>query len=415
MNLPLFIAKRYLFAKKSHNVINIISLISAIGIAIGTAALVVVLSVYNGFESLVKDIYSTYEADLVIEPAKGKFFDTQNERLEKLRKDDRIISISEVLEENIFISYAGRQRVAMLKGVDSVYTSNPRLYNSVREGEFSLIVKGVPHAVLGRDLARDLRVRTHFLDPLEIFYPSRGSDVSMVNPMASLNKEILFPSGIVSANQEIDKNYIFVSIDIARSLVTGSPSTHEVSSLEIITKEGVNNDPFKKDIENLLNTGEGEETAKYIIKNRYQQNETVYKMMSYEKVAIYMILLFIIIVVTCNIFSSLTMLIIEKEDDIHTLTSLGASKGLLTRLFVLEGWLITFIGMICGVVIGVILCYIQIHFGVIKMPGNFTISSYPVVLNILDILVTIVGVSLVGFVITSLPALKILPNLIEKK
>lgn len=404
MNLPLFIAKRYLFAKKSHNVINIISLISAVGIAIGTTALVVVLSVYNGFEGLVKDIYSTYESDLVISPAKGKFFSPNGEHFDRIRNDERVHSLSEVLEENAFVTYARKESIATIKGVDSVYLSNPKIHESIIEGEFALKVKGVDHAIVGRGLARDLGLRTRFLDPLIIYYPRRGEEVSVINPMASLSREILFPSGIVAADQSIDKRYIFLSIEKARSLL-GSPD--EVSSLEIIAQEGADVSSLQKDIRSWLGDG-------FIVKNRFQQNETVYKMMTYEKVAIYMILLFIIVVVSCNVLSSLTMLIIEKEDDIRTLSSMGAPKSMIRRIFVLEGWLVTFIGMVCGLVLGVVLCVIQQQLGIIKMPGSFIVSSYPVVINWVDILITFVGVSLVGFSITSLPAWKILPKLLEK-
>ena len=407
MNLPLFVAKRYLFAKKSHNVINIISLISAVGIAIGTTALVVVLSVYNGFEGLVKGIYSTYEADLVIEPARGKFFTPEGEGFDAVWGDERVKSVSEVLQENVFLTYAGRQSVAVLKGVDSVYLSKPHLDESVVEGEFALKVKGVDHAVVGRGLARELGLRPHFLDALEVYYPRRDADdiLLMMNPMASLSKEILFPSGVVKGDQNVEKSHLFVSIEKARSLLDCSG---EVSSLEIIIREGEDVDAVQAKFEEAL--GEG-----YMVKNRYQQNETIYKMMTYEKVAVYMILLFIIIVVSCNVFGSLTMLIIEKTDDIHTLESMGASHKLIRNIFALEGWLITFLGMICGVVLGVILCWIQQYFGVIKMPGSFIVNSYPVVVNWIDIVITVVGVSLVGFIITALPAWRVLPKLLAKK
>lgn len=407
MNLPLFVAKRYLFAKKSHNVINIISLISAVGIAIGTTALVVVLSVYNGFEGLVKGIYSTYEADLVIEPARGKFFTPEGEGFDAVWGDPRVESVSEVLEENVFLTYAGRQSVAVLKGVDSVYLSKPHLDESVVEGEFALKVKGVDHAVVGRGLARELGLRPHFLDALEVYYPRRDADdiLLMMNPMASLSKEILFPSGVVKGDQNVEKSHLFVSIEKTRSLLDCSG---EVSSLEIIIREGEDVDAVQAKFEETL--GEG-----YMVKNRYQQNETIYKMMTYEKVAIYMILLFIIIVVSCNVFGSLTMLIIEKTDDIHTLESMGASHKLIRNIFALEGWLITFLGMVCGVVLGVILCWIQQYFGVIKMPGSFIVNSYPVVVKWLDVVITLLGVSFVGFVITALPAWRVLPKLLAKK
>jgi ABC-type lipoprotein release transport system permease subunit len=295
----------------------------------------------------------------------------------------------------------------VLKGVDSVYLSKPHLDESVVEGEFALKVKGMDHAVVGRGLARELGLRPHFLDALEVYYPRRDADdiLLMMNPMASLSKEILFPSGVVKGDQNVEKSHLFVSIEKARSLLDCSG---EVSSLEIIIREGEDVDAVQAMFEGAL----GDE---YVVKNRYQQNETIYKMMTYEKVAIYMILLFIIIVVSCNVFGSLTMLIIEKTDDIHTLESMGASHKLIRNIFALEGWLITFLGMICGVVLGVILCWIQQYFGVIKMPGSFIVNSYPVVVNWIDIVITVVGVSLVGFIITALPAWRVLPKLLAKK
>jgi ABC-type lipoprotein release transport system permease subunit len=210
---------------------------------------------------------------------------------------------------------------------------------------------------------------------------------------------------VVKGDQNVEKNYIFVSIEKARALLD---TPGEVSSLEIIIREGEDVDAVQAKFEETL--GEG-----YMVKNRYQQNETIYKMMTYEKVAIYMILLFIIIVVSCNVFGSLTMLIIEKTDDIHTLESMGASHKLIRNIFALEGWLITFLGMICGVVLGVILCWIQQYFGVIKMPGSFIVNSYPVVVKWLDVVITLLGVSFVGFVITALPAWRVLPKLLAKK
>ncbi len=396
MNLPFFIAKRYLFAKKSHNVINIISLISAVGIAIGTTALVVVLSVYNGFESLVKEVYSTYEADLVIAPSSGKFFSPRSAEFEKVLGDDRIASVSQILQENVFATYASSQGIAVLKGVDSVYVSKPGIRNSVIDGKFELMFGQVPQAVVGRELAREMRISPRFVDPLEIYYPRRGSEVSLLNPMASLSKEVLFPAGIVSANQQVDENHIFVPIGVARRLLGCG---EEVSSLELAVRDPQCVDDLQRDIESVL--GEA-----FVVKNRYQQNETIYKMMTYEKGAIYMILLFIIVVVSCNVFGSLSMLIIEKSDDIVTLKSLGATNSLMRKIFALEGWLITFAGMIVGVILGVLLCLVQQHFGLIKMPGNFIIQNYPVEISAVDILIVVAGVSGVGLFLTSLPAFR---------
>lgn len=403
MHLPYFIAKRYLFAKKSHNVINIISLISAIGIAIGTTALVVVMSVYNGFEGLVKDIYSSSESDLVVLPETSKFFSPDTAPFHTMKNDNRIQSVSEVVEENVFIIYDKHQGVATIKGVDSLYAQNTGIEASLIEGDFELMHGQIAQAVVGRSLAGEMQIRPRFLDPLEIYYPSRKEAVSIINPISSLRKEVLFPVGIFSLEQNFDKNYIFIPIKTARNLLD---YTDEVSSLEIKVVQGSDINSIQKEYRALL----GKE---FKILNRYQQNETVYKMMTYEKVAIYTILLFIIIVVSCNVFGSLTMLIIEKKDDIQTLKSIGAPNPLVKRIFILEGWMITLSGAVVGLALGVILCLIQIYFGVIKMPGNFIVSSYPVVIKASDVMITFVSVALIGFLITALPAWKILPKLTE--
>lgn len=405
MHLPYFIAKRYLFAKKSHNVINIISLISAVGIAIGTTALIVVMSVYNGFQDLVQGLYSSYEADLVITPASGKFFSPDNDRFTSIKNDPRVYSVSEIIEENVFATYDKSQGIATIKGVDSVYESNPNHAKMLVEGDFELQHGDIAQAVIGRGLAREMGIMTRFLDPLVIYFPVREEEVSMVNPLSSLRSEVLFPVGIVSVEQNFDKKYIFISLSTARKLLD---YTDEVSYLELQLTPDADIDNVQKSFQSLL----GDD---YVVKNRYQQNETVYKMMTYEKIAIYMILLFIIIVVSCNVFGSLTMLIIEKKDDIHTLKSMGASNRLIQKIFTLEGWLITLSGLVVGIIIGIILCLIQQNFGVIKMPGNFMVTDYPVLIKGADILITFIGVALIGFIITALPAWKVLPKLIEEK
>lgn len=404
MHLPYFIAKRYLFAKKSHNVINIISLISAVGIAIGTTALVVVMSVYNGFQDLVKGLYSSYEADLVISPSEGKFFSSSSEIFAKIKNDKSILSISEVIEENVFATYDKSQGIATIKGVDSVYESNPNHAKMLVEGDFELHHGDIAQAVVGRGLAREMGIMTRFLDPLMIYFPIRGKDVSISNPMSSLRRQSLFPVGIVSVEQSFDKKYIFIPIETARELLDFKD---EVSSLEIQLKEGNDPNQIQKQFQALLGDG-------FKVKNRYQQNETVYKMMTYEKIAIYMILLFIIIVVSCNVFGSLTMLIIEKKNDIHTLKSIGATDRLVQKIFTIEGWLITLSGLVVGIIVGIALCLIQRHFGVIKMPGNFIVTDYPVLINGWDIVLTFFGVALIGFIITALPAWKVLPKLIKE-
>jgi len=395
LHLSLFIARRYLFAKKSHNVINIISLISATGIAVGTAALIIILSVYNGFEGLIKSLYGTYESDLLITPATGKSFSPNSPDFETIRRDSRIAYFCEVVEENVFIKYGEQESVAIIKGVDSTYSQITQLSEYIKEGEFSLYHGELPQAILGRSLAQHLGVRVHFVDPLYLYFPSRNSQLSMMNPASSLNRERVFPAGIFSLEQGFDKKYLFVPIEVARELLEYED---EVSSVELYLKESGDLQGLKKNLKALLKDG-------YHVKDRYEQNETLYKMMESEKLTIYIILLFVLIIISCNLFGSLSMLIIEKSEDALTLKSMGAGERLIMRIFLFEGWMISLLGLSAGTLIALLLCFAQQAFGIIPMPGNFIIDSYPVIVKTSDVIITVCGIAIIGFFAARLPLL----------
>ncbi len=393
MNLTLFIAKRYLFAKKSHNVINIISIISAGGIAIGTAALIIILSVYNGFEGLIKSMYSTYESDLLITPTHGKSFLPNTAQFDIIRQDTSIAAFCEIVQENVFVKYGDQESIATMKGVDSYYERITLIKNYIKEGEFSLRHGEIPQAVMGRSLAFDLGLRVHFVDPVELYFPSRNRNLSMINPASSLNRERVFPGGLFTIDQNFDQKFIFIPIEIARNLLEYE---EEVSSVELYLKPGSDVPRLKKEIISLL----GDE---YVVQDRYEQNETLYKMMHSEKLSIYIILLFIVIIISCNLFGSLSMLIIEKRDDTETLKALGANNKTIKRIFLIEGWMISLSGILTGTVIALALCFTQQFFGIIPMPGNFVIDSYPIVVKFGDVLLTIAGISLIGLLSAMLP------------
>ncbi len=393
MQLPIFIAKRYLFAKKSHNVINIISLISAAGIAIGTAALIVILSVYNGFEGLIMSLNDVHESDLLITPVKGKTFVPQGERWDSLRKDKAILYLSEIVEENVFVKYGDQESIATIRGVDSTYEENTGLNKYIKEGKFSLYHGEVPQAILGRSLAYHLGLRVHFTDPLELYFPSRNRSFSMVNPASSLNNEKLFPSGIFALEQGFDKKYIFVPISVARNLLEYE---NEVTAIELSLKDKDEVQRFKKELRKTL-------AEDYLVRDRYEQNETLYKMMKSEKLSIYIILLFVLVIISCNLFGSLSMLIIEKREDAATFKAMGARDTLIKRIFLTEGWMISLLGVAAGTVTGLLLCFIQQTFGVIPMPGNFIIENYPVVVKSSDVIITVCGIALIGFLAARLP------------
>ena len=396
MNLPLFIAGRYLFAKKSHNVINIISAISAIGMAIGTAALVIILSVYNGFDELVKSTLSNVEPDILVSPVKGKVFVPQQEDLDKIAALPGVKRYYKVLEENVFVDYDEHQGVARAKGVDEAYEAESPLLEHMTAGEFSLHKGQVPQMVAGAGLAYKMGMNPAFLSSATIFFPARDRNFSLSNPAASIESVSMRPSGIFTVNQQIDEELMIMPLDQTRQLLGYD---EEVSGIEVRMIDGTT----KKDLRKAINGIKEIMGADFKVLDRFRQNTSLYKMMRYEKAAIFLILIFIIIIIAFNIFGSLTMLIIEKKDDIETFRSLGATDKMLRKTFTLEGWLISLLGLAAGLVIGVGFALLQQQFGFIKMPGNFLVNAYPVIVQWSDILLTIAGVALIGYLIAIMP------------
>ena len=396
MNLAQFIAGRYLFAKKSHNVINIISAISAIGMAVGTAALIIILSVYNGFDSLIRSMMSNVEPDLLITPATGKTFIPDDSTFDWIYAQPSVKNMCCVLEEQVFISYDGKQSLARAKGVDWVYEEESPLKDHMQDGEFKLHRGDIPLAAVGAGLAYELGISPRFLSPIEIYFPTRTGRISLANPAASIESVRVYPSGLFSVNNDVDAELLIVPIEKMQELLEYE---NEVSAVELRLTEDSPKDELKrlqKEIGARLGPG-------FRVKDRFQQNESLYKMMKYEKAAIFMILIFVIIIIAFNIFGSLTMLIIEKEEDIRTLRSMGAPDSLIRKIFVLEGWFISLAGLAGGLVIGVGFAALQQAFGIIKMPGHFVVQAYPIILSWSDILLTAVGVAVIGYLIALLP------------
>ena len=396
MRLAPFIAKRYLFAKKSHNVINIISAISAIGMAIGTAALIIILSVYNGFDSLVRSLMSNVEPDLMITPATGKTFVPEGKTYDWIYEQPAVKNMCCVLQEQVFINYDGKQSLAKAKGVDWIYEEESPIHNHIKEGEFKLHKGDIPMAAVGAGLAHEMGIRTHFLSPIEIYYPSRTRRISMANPAASIESINIWPSCLFSVNSDIDHDLIILPIEQMRELLEYKD---EVSAVEIRTMDGTS----AKDQQKLQEEIASRLGPEFKVRNRFQQNESLYKMMKYEKMAIYMILIFVIIIIAFNIFGSLTMLMIEKREDIMTLRSMGAGESLIRRIFILEGWMISLSGLAAGMISGIGFSLLQQHFGFIKMPGHFVVQAYPIILSWSDILITAAGVALIGYLIALIP------------
>lgn len=393
MKLPLKFAVRYLFARKSHNVINTISGIGVAGMAIGTAALVVILSVFNGFNKLVSDSFSASDPDLVIRPAVGKYFTPDSTAWASVVEDPRVLRLSSVLEEQVFLSYEGRQSLARVKGLDPAAQEESPLLDCLVDGVWQFRRGDRPMAVCGAALAHSLGMSPRFVTPVEIWYPSRKGAVSLSNPSASLRKVKVQLSGTISVNAELDAKLMLVPIDLMRELLE-CPT--EVSSVEIWTDAP----ELEQELAALLG-------PELLVLNRYHQEESVYRMMRYEKLAIYLILIFVVLIIAFNVYSSLKMLVIEKEGDTLTLRSLGAPDSMLRRIFLLEGWLVSLLGLVIGLVLGIALVWLQQRYGLVPMPGGFVVSAYPVVLKFADLVWTCLGVALIGWLMAFIPTRKI--------
>ena len=395
MRLASFIAGRYLFARKSHNVINVISAISVVGMAIGTAALTIILSIYNGFDSLVRDMMGNLEPDILITPSKGKVFVPEGECYDWIYAQESVASMCTVLQEQVFISYDGHQGVAMAKGMDAVAQEESPIRENIRDGKFEFRHGDIPEGVVGVGLAYKMGINPRFLAPIQLYYPSRTRKLSPSSPSSSIEYINIWPSGLFSINSEIDNSYILLDIDKMRELL--EYSGEEVSAVEIRMKEGCEARELKRVMDGISERL-GED---FTVSDRFRQNESLYKMMKYEKASIYLILIFVILIIGLNIHASLSMLIIEKREDISTLRAMGAGEKLIRRIFVLEGWFISLLGLAIGLLMGLAFCLLQQRFGLISMPGNFVIQAYPVVLKGSDLLITAFSVAILGYLIAA--------------
>ncbi|MBO4340588.1 MAG: ABC transporter permease [Bacteroidales bacterium] len=376
--------------------INLISGIGALGMAVGTAALVIILSVFNGFNKIVSESLSETAPDIVIRPASGKVFTPDSTLIAPILENPYVETLSSVLEEQVFISLDGRQSLARVKGIDLVSQEEWSLQDKVAIGSWAFTKGSYPGAVIGDGLAGAIGASPRFVTPVEIYYPSRKDALSLSNPAASLRKVKVLCTGVFSSGSEMDAKMMVVPIGTMRELLEYES---EVSSLEIMASEGKTEDVVKMVQEQL---GDG-----FKVLDRYRQNESLYKMMSYEKLAIYLILIFVVIIIAFNIFSSLKMLVIEKQEDVGTLRALGAPEEMLRKIFLLEGFLVSALGMLAGLLLGVLLVFIQARFGLVPMPGNFIVKSYPVVLKVSDLALIAGGVSAVGYLIALIPSRKI--------
>ena len=391
MKTAFYIARRYLISKKSVNVINIISGVSIAGVTVGTFALVVILSVFNGLDFSIKSLFSTFDPDIKItNTVKGKSFELNSIDIDKIKQIAGISTVTPIIEEDAFLMYGNRQYFATIKGVPTNYNQVSRLdTSSITSGRFLLEADHVPFALVGQGVAYYLSVGLSFTDPIHIYTLQKGSK-GRPTIENTFNHNTIYASGIFANQQEIDSKYVLVPFGFAQELFQ---MEGRVSAIEVGLTKGVSEDVVKDEIAHVLGN-------QFAVKTQFEQHELFYRVMQSEKWAIFFILAFILVIASFNILGSLSMLIIDKKADIAILQSMGANQKLVRTIFLFEGWMISLAGATLGLILGVLICWIQMEFGILKIPGNdgsFIFSSYPVEVRISDLLAIFLLVTGIGF------------------
>lgn len=393
MNYELFIARRYLFAKKSHHAINIISGISVLGVAVATMAMVVTLSVFNGFQDLVADLFTAFDPELRITLTDGQTVSTKDPALLQLKKHQAVAVYTPVLEGQALVVQDGRQQVVTIKGVADNITEQGHIQDILYgDGSFCLHADVLEYGILGIQLAQQLGLSAYFENPLQVYAPKPGERVNIGNPLSSFNHEELQSPGVVFVVQQAkyDANYILTSLGFAQRLFERQA---RLSGVEIKLKEGTNTDNAKQELQALL----GE---RFKVQDRYEQQNDIFRVMRIEKLISHVFLSFILLVACFNIIGSLSMLMIDKRQDIRTLRSLGATDKQISTIFRLEGHIISLAGALLGLLLGGILCWAQQEFGLVSMGGSeglYIVDAYPVSVYLTDILLVLVTVLLVSW------------------
>ena len=393
MNFPFFIARRYLFSKKSTHAINVISAISVIGVAVATMALVVTLSVFNGFHDLVASFFTSFDPQLKIVPLKGKTVAADDPRLAKVRQLDEVEVAMESVEDQALAVYQGRQAMVNIKGVEPSFEQLTHIDEILLgDGQFELRAADMFYGIPGVRLAEQLGTGYTYEEPIKIYAPRREGQLNMANPLDGLVEDELYSPGVIFnvKQSRYDKSYILTDIAFARRVFEQQGM---LSALELRLKPGSNFDRVKSEIQAIV----GEEFA---VRDRFEQQDDTFKIMKIEKLIAYLFLTFILMVACFNIIGSLSMLIIDKKDDVVTLRNLGASDRQIVRIFLFEGRMISAIGAVIGIGIGLLLCWAQQTYGIVKLgssSGSFIINAYPVSVHPEDVALIFVTVLVVGF------------------
>lgn len=401
MKTELKIAWRYLFAKKQYNAIHIISGISAAAIGVVTAAMICVLSVMNGFGVMVEQLFSQFDPDIRIEAVSGKSFHDEGEQFDALRQLPAVALVSQTIEETALLQFEDRQMPVRLCGVDSIFPTLTHIQDIITDGEYEVHDGAFDRAVLGRGLAWQIGVGAHFIHPLQLYAPKRTARVNMLRPDQTFNEEICFIAGTFAVQQaQYDDEMMLVDIPLTRRLLEYGEK--EVTALLIQLSPNASARQAERDIQSLLGKD-------YNVLNRYEQQADFFRILRVEKLLTTLLLVFILLIASFNIIGSLSMLIIDKQSDIQTLSHLGANQQTIRRVFLFEGWMISTLGAICGLVVGLIICLLQEHLGLLKL-GNgaeYVVSAYPVAVQATDLLIVTIVVLSLGFIAAWIPARRI--------
>lgn len=394
MNTSIYIAKRYLFSRKKMHAINIISGISMLGVFIGSAALIIILSVFNGLEEVILSLYNNITPELKIEPRYGKTFNPRTAYFENLKKRSDLFSYTEVLQEKALVKYGDRPFIGTITGVSDGFLKNRRLDSTIINGSFTLKSGGKYMAVIGNNVQTSLGVNVHDqLTALEVYAPNR-QNINSINPADEFTVKSIYPSGVFSIQEDFD-NMIFTPIEFTRDLLNEPVN---VSSVELNFKTGTKILSVQDDIKKELG-------PKFTVQNRYEQNTLLYKILHTEKWAIFVILTFVLIIAIFNIIGSLTMLVIDKRKDIAILSSLGANPRLIQGIFFFEGMMISAVGCIAGILAGLVFCLLQKKFGFISMGSGMTVvNAYPVAFKLSDFILVLLTVNAIAVIAAGISA-----------
>ena len=392
--LPLFIARRHLLSRKSHSVINLIAGVSVVAVAVPVMALVAILSFHNGLGDFIGKMYSEFDSELRVTPSEGVFFegDALRERIVALPE---VEAVSATAEQNVLLTYSGRQWIAAMRGVDSVYADVVPIGKRMVQGKYRLQHGDLDEAVVGQGVAYALGVQTALLEPLQVYAIRPGSGNPSFLPTGLYNTAPVQPAGIYALDEQTDSRYIFVPLGFAQRL-TGTGD--KISSFEIRLKEGISPEAGKKAVAAVVGTG-------FEVKTRFEQKETVYRMVAQEKWIIYLLLMFVVLIAALSLVGSVVMLAADKERDREMLLAMGGTPQLLRRIFTWEGVLITVCGVVAGMVLGIGFAVLQQRAGIIKMAGDaFLMDAYPVRIEAFDLLAVAGGVLLLGTAVSALTA-----------